>query len=499
MAGSKRGALYHRMKRASAALLVMGIASCGGGEGGGGSTAPASPNRAPSFSSSGQASVAENSSAHVYRPTATDADHDSVSFSITGGADAAFFTLGTQGELYFKQAPNYDLFADANGDNVYEVTIAASDGKLSATQAVAITVTNEREGISVKRIATGLGATHAIASIEDTHQLVVAGNGSLVSLINGATGASSTFHMFTDASGRSVDGMTILGLAWGYTFGPNKSLYVLKEKGGVASIACIRCGVSLYKDVVVESDIAAVADGTSIVMGQYDGEIFVGIGDQGGARAQDSSAAGGRYGKLYDYGLDPDPFNPAPNRAIPHYFDPRLVGLGLRAPTAIAKLEQNLFGIADQGEKFSEVTTAPLRYLGMNFGWPYYDGQQERNAGGSALANLFAPSLVLPVGTNRRESKGIVAALIYRGRLTGLADRYVLADKSGHIWTIPWTGQTNVPQGTLEIRDADFTPDAGTIDNPAGMVLDASGDLYILDSDGELFRVDASGPFVIPA
>ncbi|HUD29667.1 MAG TPA: cadherin repeat domain-containing protein [Novosphingobium sp.] len=489
------------MKRASAALLALGIASCGGGDSGGGTTAPVAANTAPSFSSSGQASVAENSTDLVYRPTATDAQFDTVTFSIAGGADSAFFTLGATGELYFKRAPNYDLFADANGDNVYEVTLSASDGKLSTTKAVAITVTNEREGISVKRIATGLGVTRAIASIEDTHQLVVAGNGSLVSLINGATGATSTFHLFTDASGRSVDGMTIRGLAWGYTWGPTKRLYVLKEKGGVASIACIRCGASIYNDVVVESDIADVSDGTSIVMGQYDGEIFVGIGDQGGSRAQDSSPTGGRYGKLYDYGLDPDPFNPAPSRAVPHYFDPRLVGLGLRAPTAIAKLDQNLFGIADHGEKFSEVTTAPLRYQGMNFGWPYYDGRQERNAGGSALADLFAPSLVLPVGTNRRESKGIVGALIYRGRLTGLVDHYIVVDKSGHIWTTPWprqTAMTNVPAETLELRDADFTPDAGTIDSPAGMVLDASGDLYILDSDGELFRVDAPGPYQIP-
>lgn len=63
------------------------------------------------------------------------------------------------------------------------------------------------------------------------------------------------------------------------------------------------------------------------------------------------------------------------------------------------------------------------------------------------------------------------------------------------------TGPANVriDASRIEIRDADFIPDAGTIDSPVGMVLDAAGDLYILDSDGELFRVDAPGPYTIPS
>lgn len=493
----RRGAAFFVTSTAALAL-----AGCGGGDSGGGGS-PAAPNSAPAFSSSGQSSVAENTTGTVYTAAATDAQHDSVTFSIAGGADAAFFTLGGSGELQFTRPPNYDMFADADGDNVYEVTLRASDGKLDATQAVSITVTNDREGIAVKRIATGLGATHAIASLDDSHQLAVAGNGSVVYRVNGATGAFSTFHMFTDASGRSVDGMTVLGLARGYTFGPNKGLYVLKEKGGVASIACIRCGVSLYDDVVVEADIANVSDGTPVVMGRYDGAVFVAVGDKGGTRAQDSGSAAGPYGKLYNYLLDPDPFNSAPsNRVTPHYFDPRLVGLGLRAPTAFVQMDQNLLGMADLGEAFGELSMRSLRYEGMNFGWPYFDGLRERNAGGAALANLTTPSFVVPTGTNRRETGGIVGAVAYRGRLTGLADRYIVVDKGGHIWTaplpaLPGSASPRIEAGSLEIRDADFTPDAGTIDKPVGMVLDDYGDLYILDWDGELFRVDAPGPFVI--
>ncbi|MGO4166162.1 hypothetical protein [Novosphingobium sp. YAF33] len=498
-----RGIVGRSRRLACAALLALGVTGCGGGSDDGGSPSPAQPNSAPTFTSSGQTSVAENATDPVYRPVTTDAQHDAVSYSIAGGADAAFFTLGAGGELSFRQPPNYDLYADGNGDNVYEVTLSASDGKASTNQAVSITVTNDREGIAVKRIATGLGVPRAIASLEDTHQLAVAGNGSLVYRINGATGERSTFHMFTDASGRSVDGMTILGLAWAYTFGPNKSLYVLKEKDGMASIACIRCGVSLYNDVVVEGDIASVSDGTAIAMGLHSGLVFVAVGDKGDARAQDSGAAAAPYGKLYNYLLDPDPFNSAPNRVTPHYFGAHLVGLGLHAPVSFGTIDQNLFMIADQGDAFGELSTRDLRFDGMNFGWPYFDGAEERNAGGAALANLVTPSLVLPSGANRRESQGIVGALVYRGRLTGLANSYVLADRNGHVWTVPWsmpTGPANVriDASRIEIRDADFIPDAGTIDSPVGMVLDAAGDLYILDSDGELFRVDAPGPYTIP-
>ena len=77
-----------------------------------------------------------------YQAIATDADGDSLTFSLVGGDDVDKFTIGEQnGSLYFNSsyfAEYYDdegqttplaaLPADANGDNLYLVTLRVSDG-----------------------------------------------------------------------------------------------------------------------------------------------------------------------------------------------------------------------------------------------------------------------------------------------------------------------------------------------------------------------------------
>ena len=51
-----------------------------------------------------------------------------VTFSIVGGADQAKFAITSGGVLSFIAAPNFEAPTDANGDNVYVVTVQASDG-----------------------------------------------------------------------------------------------------------------------------------------------------------------------------------------------------------------------------------------------------------------------------------------------------------------------------------------------------------------------------------
>jgi hypothetical protein len=43
--------------------------------------------------------------------------------------------------LSFATAPDYEAPTDAGGNNVYDVTVQASDGTLSSTKAIAVTVT----------------------------------------------------------------------------------------------------------------------------------------------------------------------------------------------------------------------------------------------------------------------------------------------------------------------------------------------------------------------
>ena len=104
-------------------------------------------NDIPVITSSSAASVVENATA-VMNVTATDIDTpaSSLTFSVSGGADAAKFQIDSAtGALSFKSGPDFDVPGDADGDNVYAVEVQVSDGiGTSAPHGIAVTV----EGIN---------------------------------------------------------------------------------------------------------------------------------------------------------------------------------------------------------------------------------------------------------------------------------------------------------------------------------------------------------------
>jgi Ca2+-binding RTX toxin-like protein len=122
-------------------------------------------NEGQAFASPSAFSASENSTA-VGTVSATDLDGDAVSYSISGGADAALFVInGTTGELAFVSAQNFEAPADAGADNLYDVVVAASDGSLSTTQAVSVSVTNINEAVAIT--SNGGGASAALAINEN--------------------------------------------------------------------------------------------------------------------------------------------------------------------------------------------------------------------------------------------------------------------------------------------------------------------------------------------
>ncbi|PVE20484.1 hypothetical protein DC522_32055 [Microvirga sp. KLBC 81] len=99
--------------------------------------------------------------------TATDLDGDAIAFSITGGADAARFTINaTTGALSFVSAPDHEAPADADGNNVYQVVVAASDGALSDTQKIAVTISNVNEAPIIS--SNGGGSTASVTVNENS-------------------------------------------------------------------------------------------------------------------------------------------------------------------------------------------------------------------------------------------------------------------------------------------------------------------------------------------
>lgn len=131
--------------------------------------ADASSNAAPVITSNGGGSTAaltlSEGSTAVTTVTATDANAgDTLTYSITGGADAAQFSINaTTGVLTFNSAPSYSSPTDANSDNVYEVQVAVNDGNGGTdTQALAVTITQTNSKVLEYTIRRGVDGRYHV-------------------------------------------------------------------------------------------------------------------------------------------------------------------------------------------------------------------------------------------------------------------------------------------------------------------------------------------------
>ena len=80
---------------------------------------------------------------------ATDADTEqTISFTLSSGADLDIFSITPAGELTFNRVPDYENPSDTERNNIYKVIVTATDGQVPAriaTQALNITVTGVNE------------------------------------------------------------------------------------------------------------------------------------------------------------------------------------------------------------------------------------------------------------------------------------------------------------------------------------------------------------------
>ena len=135
---------------ALAAVATLMACGGGGGDSEGGSynssdSGYGSTNSAPTWSASSEAvQIPENSTDVPLAATASDADGQSLTYSLEG-EDAERFTLTSTGDLSFTSAPDFEAAQDVGTDNVYTVAIVASDGAASASLSVSVTVTDVDE------------------------------------------------------------------------------------------------------------------------------------------------------------------------------------------------------------------------------------------------------------------------------------------------------------------------------------------------------------------
>jgi len=172
------------MKKLSVAFLTLVLVSaCGGGSGGSSSGGAGGGNSAPLITSSNAYSIAEGETS-IGTVVATDADGDSLTFSISGGPDASTVSVGsTSGALSFNAATDFEAPADANGDNVYNVTVRVGDGAAFDARDLVITVTNVVEApvitspasYTIEENITAIG-TVTVSDAEGTVDFSVSGD-----------------------------------------------------------------------------------------------------------------------------------------------------------------------------------------------------------------------------------------------------------------------------------------------------------------------------------
>jgi len=129
-------------------LPLIVLTACGGGGGGGGSSSGGggdgyNPNNAPVIDSSTTTySVLENQTS-AFTVSASDADGDTLTYSISSADDSALMSINSSGVVTFISSPDFELPLDANTDNNYQITVTVSDGSLTDSENFTVTVTND--------------------------------------------------------------------------------------------------------------------------------------------------------------------------------------------------------------------------------------------------------------------------------------------------------------------------------------------------------------------
>ena len=267
---------------------------------------------------SASVSVVENSTA-VATVAASDADTGaSLTYSIVGGVDAAKFTINTStGALAFVSAPDFEAPTDNGANNVYDVTVQVSDGALTDSQAIAVTVTPVNEFAPVIT-SNGGGTTAAISVVENstTVATVTATDGDLPAptlvysivggadaakfAVNAATGtlafvAAPDFKAPTDSGANNVYDVTVQvtdgalsdtqAIAVTVNAANHAPLITARIAGGVLD-------TSFSGDGMVQTDVSGfrLYDGAADVAVQADGKIVAAGYAQDGTGYNDFAA-----------------------------------------------------------------------------------------------------------------------------------------------------------------------------------------------------------------
>lgn len=102
--------------------------------------------------------------------SASDADNDALTWSVSG-TDASLFSIDSHGILRMKAPADFEHPLDANKDNIYQVTVKVSDGKLSDSVAMSVKIEDKVEARVTKIMTHGGGDSATVTLLENNKSL----------------------------------------------------------------------------------------------------------------------------------------------------------------------------------------------------------------------------------------------------------------------------------------------------------------------------------------
>jgi glucose/arabinose dehydrogenase len=500
----------------SAAILIL--AACGGGGGGGAPPPPPNPvNRPPAFQNAGPVSVPENSAGTIHTAVATDPDNNPLTFSISGGPDGQRFRINAgTGALSFAEPPDFELPGDADANNAYLIQIAVSDGMTSTVQDLTVNVTNVGpDAFRVRRVGTGFNQPVYLAPVPDgSGRVFVVERFGAIRILDPATSAVAPVPLVDVSAETTTDSERgLLGFALAPDFAASGIFYIyMTNLTGDSELR-------RYRTLAGNRDRADPASGDIILTfaqpfanhnGGWldfgpDGFLYLGTGDggSGGDPQNNGQNTNSLLGKILRLDVSRDDFAadalrdygiPANNPFAAAGGRPEVWAYGLRNPfrASFDPATGNLW-IGDVGQNaVEEIDLMRPTDGGANFGWRVFEGTHVFT--GPAIAGTVPPVAEYLHGTGPREGNSVTGGRVYRGPIEALFGHYIFGDfVNGNLWSIPVARVslgTTLQSAQFILRRADFTPTAGTINNPPGFGVDQQGNIYIVDFDGEIFRIE---------
>ena len=425
-----------------AGVSALMVSSCGGDSPTAPSPQPAPINRAPIYTGSAGLTVFENETG-VATLRASDADGDTVRFSIVGGRDADLFEI-KDGAVLALRAPLNKEDPQYQGGTFFEVGLSFTDGTATDTTDVRIELLNDPEGVgAIHHVEhSQSGSPMDVTHVTGTDQFLQLDIGGALLRYDISEGSTTQEAML----GSVLPEITFFRNIH-YLGGDQPRLLVVDSLDGALGsqmFSLRRSGGQWVRDQrIMRQEYREPSSGNRGTLGacpMADVCLALAAGED-----YDPSATADYDGRVTGFTFDP-------TRALGSQFVPRTLARGINYPGAIMTDGEALL-IAEAGDGVVEINRLESSAANIvDFGWPFKSGTVRRMAGGGTLTDPeFAVSW--SVDTLGFPDHGIV----YSGEIDSLDDKLLLVNYGG-ISTIPMALLRNgqVDSSGIENRNVDF-------------------------------------------